>query len=616
MTLAAGIGALLVTSPLLAQTTQPSQATLRMLLGFGGKNIKSQNSDPIIGMYDLNRDGRVDAGTPGELFQMLRKSFSNNNGNGAFMNDERWAIEAGDISFYYTDGGDGYILRARDSNANGRFEDGEVTVWNQFGTSRTFGPNSLAIDTSSKNTVIYTALNESSSRPVGIYRSVDANNNGKANDSGETVMLLNKASKLTVPGKSGTVTLSQDHWERVRYVQRNKTLIAFNSSNRKRAVAPVPADNFCYYAFKETNGKLTNTAVFFNPSKRNGIPENADIKSGAMVDLDVQDPAAKTKFYNGFRFLEIDPDGYRRAFPVYYFATESGPGRTNGGNNAGGKKVHGIVLRGIDLNNDGDLQDKGEVTIFFNGSGNDLAGGNGTVKAPTWKDSQRGNTNDIKSFITGLAEINGVIYVMHENGGPEQILELRDKNNNGVIETGEVQDYYTTVQPYAKVFHPSFGPFSQGLGGIDRDLVVDPLPTGVAPFGKGCAVQSGLLPRISTTGGGPVVNNSKFRVELKRANAQVASFLWLGSSNKFLVGSIPLPFALGVLGMTNCNQHVSIDALFATVNNRYGGAGLPLGIPNDSKLKGAKIYLQWWTQDSKANRSGIVVSNAAEVTIQ
>ena len=217
-TLAAGLGVLLASPSLFAQTTQPSQATLRMLLGFGGKNIKSQNSDPIIGLYDLNRDGIVDtAPASGELFTMLLKSFSNNNGNGAFMSDERWAIEGDDISFYYADGGDGYILRARDSNANGRFENGEVTVWNQFGTSRTFGPNSIAIDASGKNTVIYTALNESSSRPVGIYRSVDANSNGKANDSGETVKILDKASKLTFPGKSGTVTLSQDHWERVRY---------------------------------------------------------------------------------------------------------------------------------------------------------------------------------------------------------------------------------------------------------------------------------------------------------------------------------------------------------------------------------------------------------------
>ena len=393
-------------------------------------------------------------------------------------------------------------------------------------------------------------------------------------------------------------------------------MIAFNSSNRKRALAPVPADNYCYFAFKETSGKLTSRAVFFNPSKRNGLIENADIKSGAMVDLDVQDPAAATKFYNGFRLLEIDPDGDRGVFPVYYFATESGPGRTNGGNNAGGKKVYGLVLRGVDKNNDGDLQDKGEVTIFFNGSGNDLAGGNGNVKAPTWKDSQRGNTNDIKSFITALAEVNGIVYVMHENGGPEQVLELNDKNKNGVIETGEVRDYYTTTQPYSKVFHPSFGPFSQGMGGIDRDLVVDPLPTGVTVFGKGCAVQSGLLPRISTTGGTPTVNNSKFRIELKRGNGQVASFLWLGASNKFLVGAIPLPFSLGVLGMTNCNQLVSIESLFATVNNRYGGASLPLGIPNDTRLKGVKLYLQWWTQDSKANKLGIVVSNGAEVTIQ
>ena len=69
--------------------------------------------------------------------------------------------------------------------------------------------------------------------------------------------------------------------------------------------------------------------------------------------------------------------------------------------------LHGVVFRGVDKNNDGDIQDEGEVTIFFNGSGTDLPGGAaGTVKTPTWPE-QNGNVSKLSDFITGMTVVDG-----------------------------------------------------------------------------------------------------------------------------------------------------------------------------------------------------------------
>jgi hypothetical protein len=166
------------------------------------------------------------------------------------------------------------------------------------------------------------------------------------------------------------------------------------------------------------------------------------------------------------------------------------------------------------------------------------------------------------------------------------------------------------------VFSKQFGPYSLELHAIDRSLVVDPLPAGAVPLGKGCTSSQGLDPRTSVTGGGPAVGNANLRLELKRAISSSGAILWLGVSNKLLLGTIPLPIKLDFLGMKGCEQLVSIDLLFPTFTNASGGAMLPLPIPNDAALRGAKLYLQWWAQDIPANPANLIASNGMELTIQ
>lgn len=615
----------LLASGLLAQGAEGS---LHMLLGFAGDNTNSANSVPVAGMYDLDRDGKVDP-SGSELFAWMRKWFSTNNGNYAFIEDEQHIVENTDLSHYFADGGDGHILLARDANANGVIEDSEVVSWVKFGAGQsTFGPNTIGVAKAGSNVVVYTGLNSdsrASSRPTGIFRSEDKNANGNAKDTGETVLLLDKSSALTFPKNGGgNVTLKNDNWERVRVVPLFANIIAFNEGGP----AATPAeDSFCYYGFQETNGKLSKHWVFFNPSKVNGLVRNPDIASGALEELDLQFTRNnQTQRFNGYRFCEVDQNGHLNRFPVYYLANTYGAQRSFGSKNSSNVALQGVVLRGIDLNRDGDLMDTKEVTVFFNGSGNDVKGGLDaqgkqiTVKVTSWTETGRGTVKEIAGFVTGLAEGEGVVYVQVEDGRNDYVLELRDKNANGVIDpTGEVKELYRTPSsPFPKIFSSQFGPFSLELHAVDRSLIVDPMPAGAAPFGEGCVGSSGLRPRMSVAGGAPQVGNAKLQIELKRGEPSKGALLWFGISKTELIfmSGIKLPVALDGLGLTGCKQWVSIELLFATATNNAGGAFWPLPLPNDNALKGKKFYFQSWNQDPTANSGQWIVSNGLELTIQ
>lgn len=600
--------------------TATAQASLHMLLGFAGDNTNQANSVPIAGIYDLDGDGMMD-GKTSELFAFMKKVFSVNAGKGGFIEDMRHLVEEGDLTFFVADAGDGHVLRARDANANGIIDDTEVVSWAKFGVSSTFSPNSIAVTRVGTRTIVYTTMNtdrRATHGVAGIHRSVDLNNNGNAKDSGETAVMIDRTLLLKFPDKlgTGTVLLANDSWDRVRVS--GKSILAWQGAGPTTTTRP---DGFCYYGFEETAGKVTKHWVFFNPSRKNGLPENADIKSGALVDSDIKLPVTGS-FFNGTRFMEVDPKGFRSNFPVYYFTNDYGPKRSWGSLNAKGQKVQALVFRGVDKNLDGDLQDKGEVTLFFNGTGLPLPGGAGLVQPTSWLDTRVNATvKEITSFLTGLAVANGKVYLEDENGGFESVLELDDKNKNGVVETGEVKMVYFTPQlppngNYPPVFHKTLGPFTLELHAVEKQLIVNPMPAGARPFGKACVGSSGLEPRISVSGGVPIIGNTKLKVEMKRGRKNLNSIFFLGLSDKFFGGVVPLPFPLAVVGLPGCSQNTSGEIIQPLANQPLGDALIPLPVPLDTRFKGLKLFAQWWTQDPSANRAGFVVSNALELTIQ
>ncbi len=87
--------------------------------------------------------------------------------------------------------------------------------------------------------------------------------------------------------------------------------------------------------------------------------------------------------------------------------------------------------------------------------------------------------------------------------------------------------------------------------------------------------------------------------------------LYFGASNT-QAGPLPLPAALGRIGMPGCALHVSPDLLAPLAN--LGGYSVlpPVTIPNQAFLIGARFYNQAIVLDPPANARGAVMSDAAE----
>src|SRR5690606_25051099 len=131
---------------------------------------------------------------------------------------------------------------------DGVLANSEVTKFKGLGSN--FAPDSLAVrwDATAKVTVVYVAMDEA---PKGIHRFVDLNNDGDAEDAGESTIFVNAAKGLIVPGKAGPVTLTSDRWTRLRVTPNGKLLayMAGPASPTGGGGGPQAPDQFAWYAF-------------------------------------------------------------------------------------------------------------------------------------------------------------------------------------------------------------------------------------------------------------------------------------------------------------------------------------------------------------------------------
>src|SRR5262249_61198228 len=85
------------------------------------------------------------------------------------------------------------------------------------------------------------------------------------------------------------------------------------------------------------------------------------------------------------------------------------------------------------------------------------------------------------------------------------------------------------------------------------------IPPNGTGFGPGCAGSTGVVPKISTSGGTPTsAGNAAFRIHLSRALGGTLAVLKVGFSNTSWLG-FPLPLDLGVFGIPGCFLVVSSD---------------------------------------------------------
>lgn len=131
-------------------------------------------------------------------------------------------------------------------------------------------------------------------------------------------------------------------------------------------------------------------------------------------------------------------------------------------------------------------------------------------------------------------------------------------------------------------------------------------------FGQGCLGTAGIPTLAAPPGQLPVVGQS-FALELSSLPPTAAAFGVLGRS-RTLFGAIPLPFDLGVIGMTGCDLLVSLE-LSTPVPTVNGFGAWLVSVPNNPELAGEQLFVQGIVVDLAANPLGLTVTNAGEGTI-
>lgn len=126
-----------------------------------------------------------------------------------------------------------------------------------------------------------------------------------------------------------------------------------------------------------------------------------------------------------------------------------------------------------------------------------------------------------------------------------------------------------------------------------------------ATFGTGCPGSRGIpalrgtqLPWIGCP----------FSITFDNLPAQ-PGIVWIGFSNS-LWNTLPLPFDLSLIGISNCLLYTGIESSYPIANNAWS-----FNIPNLAALLGARFYNQALILDPGTNPFGAVVTNAGEAVI-
>jgi len=151
------------------------------------------------------------------------------------------------------------------------------------------------------------------------------------------------------------------------------------------------------------------------------------------------------------------------------------------------------------------------------------------------------------------------------------------------------------------------GPSTPVPGGATAlDVAYRPYGSAVAAYGTGCNGSNGRPPAIGWQGR-PVPGNRGFALTLADARP--------GSAAALVLGVGPTNVALDFLGMPGCVMLTSPLVSIAGSTTAVGTAQVPLAVPPDPWLAGARFFAQWVVIDPGANRASLVTADAARAEI-
>ena len=376
---------------------------------------------------------------------------------------------------------------------------------------------------------------------------------------------------------------------------------ATQTTNQSAVLATVDTDDFTrlswagngVIAFIDGFAADRTEAVFkFEDANSNGAVNDTDELTPFLVPTDVNPNwAANPDFGTVLRSFKIPnpnagmPDEppffvgrlnhlstqVESSIETYYFACDSSS-TGSFAQNEFGAVLYGLVYRGQDNNLDGDCNDAGEVTLFYDGT---IASGGAQLDK-----------------VLGVEAYGGSLYVLHLAGASAPSVSiLTDLNADGdALDAGEIQFqvWDESVLPDLPVWEAFL--FADGMAAFDPDLLAPPLSQDAELSGVGCAPFAGPVPQIGGVGDF-AIGSSTFRARITNGNPSSVALLLIGNGGPWL--GIPTPVDLGlILGLPGCFLYQNAVIDFTGVTSPQGEIEFPLALPNNPNYQGVAFPMQ------------------------
>ena len=555
--------------------------------------------DQILRLADLDGDGNYLSSNEASSFY--------NNGSGGTVSAAPQAVqfrqEAGSAVAYWIDSSTDIIYRGVDTDGNGILDPGtaDVPVFRDSGVlDGSSSPNGLAV--APDGGVWYCADYSGSGTHKGVFRLEDLNGDGDAVDAGEQVALVADGAGVTTPNAGGPVVV--DAANMVELTNLGNGVVAWTG------YSGTYSDDFSLYYFEDLNGDgdvldAGEAINWLNASGKNpALDMNVDFQSGVLRDLETWDAGAAT---GHVRLMKLGTTVEGGQEIVYVASDSSNTGSYS--TNQGGLGVNGLIFRCEDLNGDRDVNDAGEVTLWFDGSH---------------------TSGDAIPDIYGMDVVGASVYVASA-GTDTTVYRLEDVDGDGdAMDAGEFFDNGGLGLWEPNVWGGLHGdypvPYDAGFGNY-HVFTLDIGAYGAGNFaapsnnftvsGVGCSLYSSEIPTIHGSGTAQI-GTSNFITEVKNAPGGMPAALTVGFNTDFWLG-IPLPFDMAALGWPGCNLYHDWQYTLWTVTVGSGptdGVGtMALNLPNFPPLVGLDMPMQWAVLNLTPVGFDLGLTQLGEVTV-
>ncbi len=471
------------------------------------------------------------------------------------------------------------VYRATDSNGNGQLDANELTEF--FGATSINSEGIAALD----NGDVWFSSDFSSSEGLWVLADGNADDDALDTNEGAKVVVGDDNTPITVDTDNGAATGTIFTQDFDAMTADGNGVVVYEGFS---SACLTSEDSL--FRFEDIDGDKVLDAgearLWLNYTGKNAtLPQNPDFASGLLPRAQLQqtttscDGVTQTPFNYRLRGVTSRIEGPVRAF---YLASDTGG--SVGGPNVDGIETEGLIFRAVDANADGDVNDAGEVTLWYNGSPS-------TSAQPT---------GQIFSIYAGQ---DGIYVVDNQS----RISRLRDLDASGdAMGLGEqdmgVWDWtiWQTINGGAPIVYDSVnfsGPFLSNVTALPAGTLPQPAPN-FTTSGTACS-QYGYDPVIAGTGSA-IIGTSNFTAQVKNIPGSVPCVLFVGTSTQFFAGSVPLPLELTFVGLPGCFLYQSNEYSFGAVSvgtpalgATDGVASIPAALPNNPNLVGFALPMQW-----------------------